>query len=63
IYLNRDLAVIKLFTDGHYGRMKYIYGDDYLSALHVNGDGTPSHPLYLPYSYKLEPYIGRKVGQ
>jgi hypothetical protein len=33
-----------------------------LSALKLNGDGTPSHPLYLPYSLTPVPYPAEEVG-
>lgn len=50
VYLGRDRVVLNLFRD--------YMPPQFLNALHVNDDGTPTHPLYLSYQTKLQPYDG-----
>lgn len=59
VHMGRDLAVMSIFQQPF--MPVAFYGKPYLAALKVNDDGTPSHPLYLPYTLKPTSYAGRVV--
>lgn len=50
-YMARDRAVLNLFN------AEWL-PPQFLNALKINNDGTPTHPLYLAYQTTLKPYTG-----
>jgi hypothetical protein len=64
IAINCDLLVFAWGKDGrHRGRDREVVAllhSASARALRLNGDGSPAHPLYQPYSRELVPFVEPK---